>query len=106
MSEYGDFIAVFDKEPPQLYAVIGVTGPFDSNGLNEIVPANAETETIGSKEVLVFPMPYTLKSILGLSEEYTMYIYKQGNIGSAVFSRNEDKYVEETEKIIESMDIR
>ena len=106
MTEDLDFIGIFDEEITTLFAVIGIMGPVEINEIYEIVPIGAETITIGDKEILTFPMPGMLKSILGVTEEYTMYVYNKGDSGVAVFCRNEDKYIEETEKIIESLDIR
>lgn len=101
-----DFIGIFDEELTTPYAVIGILGPFEDNEIYQIIPIGAETITIGDKEVLTFPMPGTLQSILGIAEAYTMYVYNKGDSGVAVFCRNEETYIEETKKIIESLDIR
>jgi len=100
-----DCIGIFDKESDNSFAVIGIMGPFDNETVTPAASGFVTQKTIGEKEVWVLPMPAELASDLAPGD-YTMYIYEGEEQYVGIFTRSEERYVEETERIIESLNIR
>lgn len=100
-----DCISILDEDLDDSFAVIGIMGPFDNETVTPETSGYAERKTIGDKEVWVLPMPAELT--YGLAPwDYTLYIYEAEEQYVGIFTKSEDKYIEETEKIIESLHIK